>query len=66
VGVRYIAIVKAASVFGKISAQQYITNVMRSKDYAFHTHTLPSLEAAGLAAGSITQHPRTVTPCARN
>lgn len=45
-GVRYIAIVEAENVFGKISAQQYITNVLRSEDYTFHTRILPSLEAA--------------------
>lgn len=45
-GVRYIAIVEAETVFGKISAQQYVTNVTRSEAYTFHTRTLPTLEAA--------------------
>jgi len=45
-GVRYIAIVEAESVFGRISAQQYVTNVTRSESYTFHTRTLPTLEAA--------------------
>jgi hypothetical protein len=45
-GVRYIAIVEAETVFGKISAQQYVTNVLRSDAYTFHTRTLPSLAAA--------------------
>jgi hypothetical protein len=45
-GVRYIAIVEAETVFGKISAQQYATNVTRSEEYTFHTRSLPTLEAA--------------------
>jgi hypothetical protein len=45
-GVRYIAIVEAESVFGKISAQQYVTNVMQSRDYTFHTRSVPTLKAA--------------------
>lgn len=45
-GVQYIAIVEAESVFGKISAQQYVTNVMHSEDYTFHTRNVPTLEAA--------------------
>ncbi|MDF7815094.1 hypothetical protein [Hymenobacter sp. YC55] len=45
-GVRYIAIVEAESIFGKIAAQQYVTNVMQSEQYSFHTRTLPTLEAA--------------------
>ena len=45
-GVRYIAIVEAETVFGKISAQQYVTNVTRSEGYTFHTRYLPTLAAA--------------------
>jgi hypothetical protein len=45
-GVRYIAIVEAETVFGKISAQQYVTNVTRSEGYTFYTRSLPTLEAA--------------------
>jgi len=45
-GVRYIAIVEAETVFGKISAQQYVTNVTRSEHYTFHTRVVPSLPAA--------------------
>jgi hypothetical protein len=45
-GVRYIAIVEAENIFGKISAQQYVTNVTRSEAYTFHTRSVPTLEAA--------------------
>ncbi|MGI4819662.1 MAG: hypothetical protein ACRYFV_00500 [Janthinobacterium lividum] len=45
-GVPYIAIVEAETVFGKISAQQYVTNVTKSKEYTFHTRSVPTLEAA--------------------
>ena len=57
-GVRYIAFVEAESVFGKISAQQYVTNVMQSDEYTFHIRYLPTLEAAKAVAGrSITHYP---------
>ena len=45
-GVRHIAIVEAETIFGKISAQQYVTNVMQSDDYTFQTRYVPTLEAA--------------------
>jgi hypothetical protein len=37
---------EAETVFSKISAQQYVTNVLCSETYMFYTHTLPSLEVA--------------------
>lgn len=41
-GGRYIATVEAETIFGKISAQQYVTNVTRSEEYTFHTRYLRS------------------------
>ena len=45
-GVRYMAFVEAESVFGKISVQQYATNVTRSDEYTFHIRHLPTMAAA--------------------
>ncbi|MFC6221901.1 hypothetical protein ACFP2F_01510 [Hymenobacter artigasi] len=45
-GVRYMAFVEAESVFGKISVNQYVTNVTQSEQYTFHIRYLPTLAAA--------------------